>query len=101
MYQNTLTGAAFRWFLKLDDFRVRSWEDICREFHNHYKYNLEVDITRRDLETRKEKPKKSFSTFITKWRSNAAQMMNRLSEEEKLTIIVKNLLLVYHKYLFA
>ena len=101
MYQNTLTGAAFRWILKLDDFRVRSWEDICREFHNHYKYNLEVDITRRDLETMKQELKESFSTFITKWRSKATQMMNRPSEEEQLAMVIKNLLPVYHKYFFA
>ena len=101
MFKNTLTRAALRWFLNLDDARARSCEDICREFHNQYKYNIEMDVTRRDLEATKQEPKESFSTFITKWRSNAAQMMNRLSEEEKLTIIVKNLLLVYHKYLFA
>ena len=28
-------------------------------------------------------------------------MMNRPSKEEQLTMVVKNLLLVYHKYLFA
>ena len=33
MFQNTLIGATLRWFLNLDDARVRSWEDICREFH--------------------------------------------------------------------
>ena len=33
--------------------------------------------------------------------SKAAQMMNKPSEEEQLTMVVKNLLLVYHKYLFA
>ena len=101
MYQNTLTGAAFRWILKLDDSRVRSWEDICHEFHNHYKYNLEVDITRRDLKTMKQELKESFSTFITKWRSKATQMMNRPSEEEQLAMVIKNLLPVYHKYFFA
>ena len=72
MFQNTLTGAAFRWFLNLDDARARSWEDICRQFHNQYEYNVEVDVTRRDLETTKQEPKESFSTFITKWRSKAA-----------------------------
>ena len=66
MFQNTLTGATLRWFLNLDDSRVRSWEGICREFHKQYKYNIEVDITRRDLETIKQEPKESFSTFITK-----------------------------------
>ena len=82
MFQNTLTGATIRWFLNLDDARARSWEDICRKFHNQYKYNIEVDVTRRDLETTKQEPKESFSTFITKWRSKAAKIMNRPSEEE-------------------
>ena len=101
IFQNTLTRATLRWFLNLDDARARSWEDIYREFQNQYKYNIEMDVTGRDLEATKQESKESFSTFITKWRSKIAQMMNRPSEEEKLTIIVKNLLLVYHKYLFA
>ena len=65
MFQNTLIGAALKWFLNLDDARARSWEDICHEFHNQYKYNIEVDLTKRDLETTKQKLKESFSTFIT------------------------------------
>ena len=56
---------------------------------------------RRDLETTKQEPKESFLTFITKWRSKVAQMMNKPNEEEKLTMVVKNLFPIYHKYLFA
>ena len=82
MFQNTLTRVALRWFLNLDDARARSWEDICREFHNQYKYNIEVDVTRRDLETTKQELKKSISAFITKWRAKVAQMMNKPSEEK-------------------
>ena len=99
MFKNTLTRAALRWFLNLDDARARSCEDICREFHNQYKYNIKVDVIRRDLETMMQEPKEFFFTFITKWRSKAAQMMNRPSEEEQLTMVVKNLFPVYHKYL--
>ena len=69
MFQNTLSRAALRWFLNLDDTRARSLEDICRKFHKQYMYNIEVDMTRRDLETIKQEPKESFFTFITKWRS--------------------------------
>ena len=58
-------------------------------------------MTRRDLETTAREPKESFSAFITKWRSKATQMMNRPNEEEQLTMVVKNLLPIYHKYLFA
>ena len=71
-FQNTLTEAAFRWFLNLNNARARSWEDIYWEFHKQYKYNIEVDITRRDLETTKQEPKESFSAFITNWRAKAA-----------------------------
>ena len=60
-----------------------------------------MDITRRDLKTMKQEPKESFSTFITKLRSKATQMMNRPSEDEQLVMVVRNLLPVYHKYLFA
>ena len=97
MFQNTLTRATLRWFLNLDDAKARSREDIYQEFHKQYKYNMEVDITRKDLKTTKQEPKESFSTFITKWRAKAAQMMSRLSEEEQLAMVVKNLLPIYHK----
>ncbi|KAL0010890.1 hypothetical protein SO802_005998, partial [Lithocarpus litseifolius] len=57
------------------------------EFHNQCKYNIEVDVTRRDLETTKQELKESFSAFITKCRSKVAQMMNRPNEEEHLTMV--------------
>ena len=101
MFQNTLTRAALRWFVNLEDTIARSCEDIYREFHKQYKYDIKVDITMRDLETTKQERKESFFTFISKWRSKVAQMMNRPSEEEQLVMVVKNLLPVYHKYLFA
>ena len=72
MFQKTLTGVALRWFLNLDYTRAKSWEDIRREFHNQYKYNIEMDITRRDLKTMEQDPKESFSTFITNRRSKVA-----------------------------
>ena len=101
MFQNTLTRATLRWFLNVEDTRTRNWEDICREFHNQYKYNIEVDVTRRDLETTKQEPKESFSAFITKWRAKAAQMITTPSEEEQIQMMVKNLLPIFHKRLFS
>ena len=53
MFQNTLTGAALRWFLNLEDSRIWTWEVMCHEFYKQYKYNTEVDITWGDLETTK------------------------------------------------
>ena len=38
---------------------------------------------------------------MTKWKAKAAQIINRPSEKGQLPMVVKNLLPVYHKYLFA
>ncbi|KAK9986685.1 hypothetical protein SO802_031636 [Lithocarpus litseifolius] len=83
--------------------RSRKMEDLMDydSLSLFFNFNIEVDITRRDLETTMQEPKESFSTFITKWRAKTAQMMKRPSEEEQLAMVVKNLLHVYHKYLFA
>ena len=34
MFQNTLIGAALRWFLNMEDNRARNWEDIYKKFHD-------------------------------------------------------------------
>ena len=60
-----------------------------------------MDITRRDLETTTQKPKETFLVFITRQRANVAQMTNRPNEEEQIQMVVKNLLPIYHKHLFA
>ena len=96
MFQNTFTNPAFRWFLNLEDSLIRTWEDIGNEFYKQYKYNTKVDITRRDLETTKQKPKETFSVFITRRRAKAAQMTNRPNKEEQIQMVVKNLLPIYH-----
>ena len=101
MFQNTLTRAALRWFLNLEDSQTRTWEDMCHEFYKQYKYNTEVDISRRDLETTKQDSNESFYAFITRWRTRAAQMTVKPNGEEQLNMIVKNLLPTYDKYLFA
>ena len=82
MFQNTFTNPAFRWFLNLEDSLIRTWEDIGNEFYKQYKYNTKVDITRRDLGTTKQKPKETFSVFITRRRAKVAQMTNRPNKEE-------------------
>ena len=101
MFQSSLTGSALKWFMKLGEAHTRTWEDICAEFTRYFNYNNEVDVTRRDLETTKQDPKETFSSFITRWRAKAAHMPDRPNEEEQLQIVVKNLLPVYNKHLFA
>ena len=74
---------------------------MCHEFYKQYKYNTEVYIAWRDLETTKQDSSESFYAFITRWRTKVAQMTIRPNEEEQMNMIVKNILTTYNKYLFA
>ena len=85
----------------MEDAQKRTWDDIYNAFNKQYRYNLEVDVTRRDLETTKQYPKESFSSFLQRWRAKAAQMVNRPTEQEQVDIIVKNLLPVYQTHLLT
>ena len=87
----TLAGPAQSWFLSLDKHRVQSWADIIKEFVAQYKSNEELKITPKNLEMAKQKENENISEFITRWRELAAQMVERLDEEEQVVLIVKNL----------
>ena len=91
LFQQSLTGAALRWFMKRDQTKIKTWEDICNAFHNQYHYNIEIDITRRELEITKQRNGEPFSSFLMRWRNKAAQMINRPSEQEQVDIIIQNL----------
>jgi len=49
MYQQALKENSLIWFLSLEESRICSWEDVAREFMSQYKYNEELEVTRRDL----------------------------------------------------
>src|ERR1043165_5264488 len=83
LFQQSLTGAALKWFMSLDLTKIKTWEDICNVFNKQYHYNIEVDVTRRELETTKQKNGEFFSSFLTRWRAKAAQMINRPTEQEQ------------------
>ena len=98
LFHNTLTRLALKWFFNLKDSRTNTWEDICSEFFKQYRFNNEVDVTRRDLETTKQDSKETFLSFIMRWRAKAVQMTARPSEEDQLQMVVKNLLPTYNKH---
>ena len=36
LFQRTLTGAAMKWFVDLEDSQKRTWDDICNAFNKQY-----------------------------------------------------------------
>ncbi|TNV98132.1 hypothetical protein C5H24_12630, partial [Xylella fastidiosa] len=91
MFQQTLTGPALRWFLNLDISKKRTWEDIGAAFVAQYNYNIQLEMTVRELESTKIGKNESFADFVKRWRGKASQMMERPSEKEQMRIITRNL----------
>ncbi|XP_077251627.1 uncharacterized protein LOC143890831 [Tasmannia lanceolata] len=99
LFQMSLSGVACKWFLTLDSAYTKTWEDIVEKFIEQFSYDDGVEVTRRDLKMLKQQLHEPFSTFVKKWRRKAAQMTNRPSEEDQLSIIIKNLSGPYAQYM--
>ena len=55
-----------------------------------------IDVTLRDLETTKQGMGETFSKYMTKWKTKASRIVNRLSEKDQINMIIKNLLPAYN-----
>ena len=63
----SLEGGPRAWFFDLKDEIKSDWLLLTQKFIKQYEYNTQLDITRRDLETIKQKPGDSFSDYVTRW----------------------------------
>ena len=58
---------------------------------------LSLDVTRRDLETTRQKSDRSFSDYIARWREKVALMRDRPLENEQIEMVIKGALPHFHK----
>ena len=87
------------WFDSLDPQKVSSWDDITKAFLAQYSCNTEFQVTLRELEVLKQKENEGFTTFYSRWRERAAQMIQRPSDTELVQKFVDNLSGPYKQHL--
>ncbi|RVW84684.1 Transposon Tf2-2 polyprotein [Vitis vinifera] len=91
LFPLSLSGAAQRWFASLDPSRHRTWVDLGQEFIRQYSFNTVVDVSRRELEALRQGPDESITSFISRWREKIAQIIDRPSECDQITMIMRSL----------
>ncbi|RVW35615.1 hypothetical protein CK203_108072 [Vitis vinifera] len=84
-------GAAQRWFASLDPSRRRTWADLGQEFIRQYSFNTIVDISRRELEALRQGPDETVTSFIFCWREKIAHIIDRPSEHDQISMIMRSL----------
>ena len=41
-FQDSLSGAALSWYMRLDNTKIRKWKDLVDAFVKQYKYNMDI-----------------------------------------------------------
>ena len=91
LFPLSLSGAAQRWFASLDPSRRRTWADLGQEFIRQYSFNTVVDVSRRELEALRHRPNESVISFISRWKEKIAQIIDRPSERDQISMIMRSL----------
>ncbi|GAU50510.1 hypothetical protein TSUD_351090 [Trifolium subterraneum] len=73
-FQDSLTGAALRWYMDLDRANVSSFNDLASAFIRQYNYNSYLAPDRDELRALAQKEKESFKEYAQRWRELAAQI---------------------------
>ncbi|WKA03489.1 hypothetical protein VitviT2T_021596 [Vitis vinifera] len=91
LFPLSLNGAAQRWFASLDPSRRRTWADLGQEFIRQYSFNTIVDVSWRELEALRQGPDETVTSFISRWREKIAQIIDRPSERDQISMIMHSL----------
>ncbi|KAI8542858.1 hypothetical protein RHMOL_Rhmol08G0172500 [Rhododendron molle] len=74
LFQRTLTRSALDWFLTFEFEHYHTWPEIANAFIKQYAYNVQVELTTRDLEMTKQESNEDVVTFVARGREKAAKM---------------------------
>ena len=91
LFPLSLSGSAQRWFASFDPSRSRTWADLGQEFIRQYSFNTVVDVSQRELEALRQRPDESVTSFISRWREKIAQIIDRPSERDQISMIMHSL----------
>ncbi|XP_028208435.1 uncharacterized protein LOC114391656 [Glycine soja] len=100
-FQDSLTGAALKWYMNLDSASIRTFNDLGEAFIRQYKYNLDMAPDRDQLRAMTQKEKETFKEYAQRWREVAAQIVPPLEEREMTKIFLKTLSQFYYEKMVA
>ncbi|XP_017976457.1 PREDICTED: uncharacterized protein LOC108661972 [Theobroma cacao] len=98
-FQDSLTGAAVKWYVQLDRNRIYTWKDLTRAFVAQYKHVTDMAPDRLSLQNMEKKPTESFKEYAQRWRNVASQVQPPLTEKETIVMFVNTLRAPYYERL--
>ncbi|RVW98748.1 hypothetical protein CK203_024111 [Vitis vinifera] len=83
LFPLSLSGMTQRWYASLETSRRRTWEGLAQEFLRQYSFSGDTSATRRELELLRQGSDEPVSSFISRWREKAAEMIERPTERDQ------------------
>ncbi|XP_030520171.2 uncharacterized protein LOC115733680 [Rhodamnia argentea] len=90
-FQASRRVLAMQWYTNHKINRMDSWEDAANAFIKHFKFNLDVTISREDLERTELKKGETLKEYATRWRNMAGQIMPEPPERDLMKLFVSTL----------
>ena len=91
LFPLSLSGMTQRWYASLESSRRRIWEDLAQEFLRQYSFSSDTSVTPRELEFLRQGSDESVSSFISRWREKAAEMIERPTERDQMSMFLRSL----------
>ncbi|XP_010662291.1 uncharacterized protein LOC132252716 [Vitis vinifera] len=91
LFPLSLSGMTQRWYASLESSRRRTWEDLAQEFLRQYSFGGDTSVTRRELEFLRQGSDEPISSFISRWREKAVEMIERPTERDQMSMFLRSL----------
>lgn len=75
-FQDSLIGAALKWYMRLDSTQIRTFDDLGEAFVRYYKYNVDMAPDRDQLHAMTRKDKETFKEYAQRCHEIAAQVIS-------------------------
>ena len=101
LFPLSLSGAAQRWFASLNPSQCWTWTIWHRSFSDSISFNTIVDVSQRELEALRQRPDETVTSFISRQREKITQIIDRPSESDQISMIIRSLQPHYARHLMA
>ncbi|KAA3459150.1 hypothetical protein EPI10_013669 [Gossypium australe] len=89
--QESLVGAASRWYNQLSRANISSWRDLAQAFMKQYNHVTDMTPDRITLQNMEKKSNESFRQYVQRWREVAMQVLPHLLEKETIMLFINTL----------
>ncbi|XP_040938074.1 uncharacterized protein [Gossypium hirsutum] len=100
-FQDSLAGAAAKWYNQLSRTQVKSWKDLAQAFMKQYDHITDIAPDRITLQNMEKNPSESFRQYAQRWREVATQVQPPLLEKETTMLFINTLKAPFITYMLG